>query len=114
MPISLYLPYFANNKLTISLKNKNGLKSILVRRFFEVFLHFFISLYKYKKFGHFLSKISQTQNYQYFAQILNNKLYRLKYKNGLKPILVSRYFWLFRNYFSICRSFIIKIAYIYN
>ena len=79
MPISLYLPYFTNNK-TISLKNKNGLKSILVRHFFEVFLHFFISLYKYKKFGHFLSKISQTQNYQYFAQILNNKLYGLNIK----------------------------------
>ena len=76
MPISLYLPYCVNNKL-ISLKNKNGLKSILVRRFFEVFLHFFIYLYKYKKFGHFSSKISQTQNYQYFAKILN-KLYGLK------------------------------------
>ena len=79
MPISLYLPYFTNNK-TISLKNKNGLKSILVRHFFEVFLHFFIYLYKYKKFGLFLSKISQTQNYQYFAQILNNKLYGLNIK----------------------------------
>ena len=79
MPISLYLPYFTNNKL-ISLKNKNGLKLILVCRFFEVFLHFFIFLYKYKKFGHFLSKISQTQNYQYFAQILSNKLYGLNIK----------------------------------
>ena len=36
IPISLYLPYFVDNKL-ICLKNKNGLKSILVRRFFGNF-----------------------------------------------------------------------------
>ena len=79
MPISLYLPYFISNK-TISLKNKNGLKSILVRRFFEVFLHFFIYLYNHIKISHFLSKNSQTQNYQYFAKILSNKLYGLNIK----------------------------------
>lgn len=79
MPIYLYLLYFINNKL-ISLKNKNVLKSILVRRFFELFFHLYIYLYKYKKFSYFLSKISQTQNYRLFAQILTNKLYGLNIK----------------------------------
>ena len=79
---NLYITVFSlfYRQQTISLKNKNGLKSILVRRFFEVFFHFFIYLYKHIKISHFLSKNSQTQNYQYFAKILNNKLYGLSIK----------------------------------
>ena len=46
MPIFLYLPYFLNNKL-ISLKDKNVLKLILVRRFFELFLMFLVYPYNY-------------------------------------------------------------------
>ena len=68
---------------------KNALKSILVRRYFGLFLSLLVLLYKCIIL---LLKIAKHQNCQYFAKISDNKLYGVMAKKRLKTILASHYF----------------------